>query len=75
MAILYNIRMNTYKMTCSCGDTMTVEGATREEAVAKLKETMNEAAIAAHMAEKHPGQPAMSVADCHAMIEKEVVQA
>ena len=44
-------------------------------AVAKFKGMMDEAAIQAHMAEKHPGQPVMSVADCHAMIEKDVMPA
>ena len=62
-------------MTCSCGDVMDMEAATREEAVGKLKAMMNEEMIGKHMAEKHPGQPVMSVADCHAMIEKEVMPA
>lgn len=62
-----------YSMTCSCGDTQTMDGATREEAVAKLKEMMTEEMIQKHMTEKHPGMPVMSVADCHAMIEQQVV--
>ena len=57
-------------MTCSCGHTMEKEAATRDEAVMALKADMTEEAIAAHMAEKHAGEPVMSVADCHAMIEK-----
>ena len=59
-------------MTCSCGDTMTVDAATREDAVAQLKGMMTADAIAKHMAEKHPGQPLISVADCHAQIERDV---
>lgn len=59
-------------MTCSCGDNMTVEAENREGAVAQFKAMMDENAIQAHMTEKHPGQPVMSVADCHAMIEKDV---
>lgn len=62
-------------MTCSCGDIMTVEADNRDEAVMKLKGMMDEAAIKAHMTEKHPGDPIMSVGDCHAMIEKEVMPA
>ena len=62
-------------MTCSCGDVMTVDAEDRNEAVTKLKDMMDESAIKAHMEEKHPGDPVMSVADCHAMIEKEVVEA
>ncbi len=61
-----------YTMTCKCGDEMTVEGESREEAVAKLKSMMDEAAIKAHMDDKHPGEPAMSVAECHEMIEQEL---
>ena len=64
-----------YKMTCSCGDTMDVEGATREEAAGKLKAMMTEEAIAAHMKEHHPGEPVIPVAVCHAMIDKELVAA
>ena len=62
--------MTTYTMECSCGDTMPVEAETRAEAVAKMQAMMTAEMIAAHMAEKHPGEPVMSVADCHAMIEQ-----
>ena len=54
---------------------MTVEAADRNEAVGKLKAMMTQDAINAHMKEKHPGKEMMSVADCHAMIEKDVVEA
>ena len=67
--------MASFKMTCSCGDTMTVEAGDRDEAVSKFKGMMDEVGIAAHMKEKHPGDPIISVSDCHAMIEKEVVPA
>ena len=66
--------MHTYSMKCSCGDTMNMEVANREEAVKKFKEMMTKEMIEKHMKEKHPGQPVMSVADCHTMIEKEVVE-
>ncbi len=65
--------MSKFQMTCSCGDPMTVDAVDRNDAVAQLKAMMTESSIAAHMAEKHPGQPVMSVAECHAMIEKDVV--
>ena len=61
-----------YSMKCSCGDTMNMEADNREEAVQKFKDMMTQAMIDSHMAEKHPDQPGMSMADCHAMIEKEV---
>lgn len=67
--------MNKYSMTCSCGDVMTVEAGSREEAVGKMKGMMNEAAVAAHMAEKHPGEPAMLVDQVHAMIEQHLAVA
>ena len=62
-------------MTCSCGDVMEVEAADRNGAVAQFKAMMTEESIKAHMDEKHPGQPTISVADCHAQIEKDVVPA
>mgnify|MGYP003394183183 CR=1 FL=1 len=65
--------MSQFTMTCSCGDVMTVEAENRDGAVAKLKGMMDEAAIQKHMTEKHPGQPVMSVAQCHEMIEKQVM--
>ena len=49
---------------------MEKEAATRDEAVSAMKAEMTEQTIASHMAEKHPGDPVMPVADCHAMIEK-----
>ncbi len=67
--------MQKFNMTCSCGDTMSVDAADRAGAVGQFKAMMTEASIKAHMAEKHPGEPVISVADCHAMIEKQVVAA
>ena len=52
-----------------------MEGASREEAVTKFKTMMDQPMITSHMQEKHPGQPVMSVEECHAMIEKDVVAA
>ena len=54
---------------------MTVEALDRNDAVGQFKKMMDESTINAHMAEKHPGDPVMSVAECHAMIEKDVVPA
>jgi len=64
-----------FSMTCSCGDTQTMDAVTREEAVQMFKNMMTEEMINQHMTEKHPGMPAMSVADCHAMIEQQVAPA
>ena len=60
--------MSTFQMTCTCGDTMKVDAENRDEAVSKLKTMMNEDAIAAHMKEKHPGDPVPPVAEVHKMI-------
>ena len=62
--------MSTFSMTCSCGHVMSVDAPNRGEAVKKMKGTMNESAIKAHMAEKHSGKPMMSVADVHKGIEQ-----
>ena len=61
-------------MTCSCGDVMNVEAATREEAVANMKGMMNQAAIDAHCAEKHPGMK-LTEAEVHAQIDQKLVAA
>jgi len=62
--------MSKYSMTCSCGDAMTTEAATREDAVQKMKAMMTPDAVAKHMAEKHPGQPVLPVSQVHAMIDQ-----
>ena len=67
--------MAAFKMSCSCGDTMTVDAADRNGAVMQFKAMMDEAGIVAHMREKHPVQPVMTVEACHAMIERDVVAA
>jgi hypothetical protein len=67
------IKMTTYQMTCSCGDTMNIESASREEAVSKLQAMMSVSAIATHMKEKHPGEPLIPVEQIHSMIEKTLI--
>lgn len=61
-----------YAMTCSCGHEMSVDAENRDEAVSKMKMMMGEQAIAQHMAEKHPGEPMVSVGEVHAGIEKDL---
>ena len=46
----------TYSMTCSCGEVMTVQGNTRDEAVKNLKSLMNEESVTEHMGRKHTGR-------------------
>lgn len=67
--------MGSFQYTCQCGDVVKVDAENRDEAVTKMKVMMDETAIAKHMGEKHPDMPVMSVADCHAAIEKDLVAA
>lgn len=59
-------------MTCTCGQTMTVEAASKEEAVAQLKKMMDQAGIDAHWADKHQNDksPKPTVAQAAMMIEQ-----
>ena len=60
----------TYTMSCSCGDVMSVQGGTREEAVKNLKAAMTEKSVAEHMKQKHPGEAVPSVEQVYAMIDQ-----
>jgi len=62
--------MATFQMTCACGDKMEIQTGTREQALTQFKTMMDESAVAAHMKEKHPGEPMIPVAQVHAIIEK-----
>lgn len=65
----------TYSFTCTCGDTMTADAESRDEAVGKFKGMMDANGIAKHFADKHPGQPPVSVEENNAMIEQAVKEA
>ena len=67
--------MAKYKMQCSCGDTMTVDAGSREQAVAKIQGMMPPAAVAKHMQEKHPSEPVPSQQQVAQMIEQTVSEA
>lgn len=62
--------MQKFSMTCTCGHVMDVDAENRDEAVMKMKDTMTAEAVSAHMAEKHPGEPAFTQAQVHAQIEE-----
>ena len=49
--------MKKFSFKCTCGDVMTVDAMTKEEAIVKLKELMGPDMVAKHMANKHAGQP------------------
>ena len=59
-----------YSFTCTCGHEMTVDVASREEAVSKLKGMMTEDAIKQHMADKHAGEPMMTKQEADMGIEQ-----
>ena len=61
-----------YSMTCSCGDVMSIDAGSREDAVSKMKKMMDASAIAKHMADKHPGEPVPSVSDIHKQIDSDL---
>jgi hypothetical protein len=48
--------MAAWEMTCTCGDTVRGEGETKEEAVDAVLASWTPEMVAAHVAEKHPGQ-------------------
>jgi hypothetical protein len=64
----------TFEMKCDCGKTVSVDAASREEAIQKVKEIMTADAIKEHMASEHPGQPVPTPEQAHANIEQNLRQ-
>jgi len=65
--------MAKWVATCTCGDdSEPVEADTKEGAVDKIMEQMTPEAVAAHMAEKHPGQAVPSQEEARAGVEATV---
>ena len=61
--------MATYSMTCSCGEVMSADANSRDEAVKTLQGYMNADSIAAHMKDHHKAdEPIPSVEQVHGMI-------
>lgn len=60
--------MSEYGMTCPCGHQLKADAKNRADAVAKIQAMMTKDAIAAHMKERHKGEPVPSVAQIHQMI-------
>lgn len=61
--------MSTYSMTCSCGQVMSVDAGSRDEAVKSLQGMMTQDAINAHMKDHHKAdEPVPSVEQVHGMI-------
>ena len=67
--------MSAFHMTCSCGYDIKVDAKNRTDAVSQIQGMMTEDAIAAHMNEKHQGQPVPPVSVIHQMIAENTVAA
>ncbi len=66
--------MTTYNMTCICGESMSLEAGSREEAVSMFKAGMDQAAIDAHLAQNHKDDAQKpTLAQVHAMVEQTTV--
>jgi len=66
--------MKKFSMTCTCGHEMSVDAATKEEAVAKLQQMMDQKGIDAHWAENHKEDtaPKPGIEQVHAMVAEKV---
>ena len=68
--------MADFSMTCTCGHTMTMDAANRDEAVAKFKAGMTQEALDQHFRERHqPTEQKPTLAQAHASIEQMVAVA
>lgn len=62
-----------YSLKCTCGDVVTVDAGSREEAVEKIKAQMG-GQVDSHMAEKHPGEAVPSAEEFNQMVEMNTVE-
>jgi hypothetical protein len=68
--------MASFSMTCTCGHTMAIEAANRDEAVAKFKQGMTQEALDEHFRERHQTtEQKPTLAQAHASIEQMVAVA
>jgi hypothetical protein len=68
--------MANYIMTCTCGHTMTLAAANREDAVGMFQAGMTQQALDEHMREYHkPDEQAPTLEQAHAMITPMVAAA
>ncbi len=67
------IQMASYAMTCTCGQVMTLEAASRDEAVGMFKAGMTQQALDQHFREPHPpNEPKPTLEQAHAGITQMV---
>ncbi len=72
MKLSNGLKMKKFEFTCTCGDKMTMDAATREEAIMKFKDMMKGDMGTKHFTEKHPGQPVPSEEEMSQMLEANV---
>ncbi|MGE5042342.1 MAG: hypothetical protein ACM3IJ_05585 [Candidatus Levyibacteriota bacterium] len=63
-----------YSIICTCGDLISVDAQTRDEAVERMEEMMTPEAIDAHFADNHPGEIPPSKEEMGIMIEQQLMQ-
>lgn len=61
-----------YSLGCTCGDVQSIEAATRDEAVRKLKSVTTEGVVAEHMKKNHPGEKIPTLDQAHRRIDNEL---
>ncbi len=68
--------MASYSMTCSCGQVMTMEAGSRDDAVSKFKAFMTQEALDQHFGQMHkPEEPKPTLAQAHETISQMVAAA
>ena len=68
--------MASYSMTCTCGQVMSVDAGSRDDAVKQLQGFMTQDGLDAHMKQYHkPDEQAPTLAQAHAMIAQMVAAA
>jgi len=68
--------MKKFKVDCKCGFGLSTEAETKEEAIAKMQEMMDEKGIYVHWAERHINDttPKPTLEQAHANIAKNIVE-
>ncbi len=65
--------MTTFAMTCSCGETMSLDASSRDEAVGMFKAGMTQEALDDHMRQYHrANEQKPTLLEAHSLIEQMV---
>lgn len=66
--------IRTYSITCTCGEKMAVEAKSRDDALFKIRESLDELTMANHAAEKHPAGDAPTMEEMEEIIAVTLVE-